>query len=394
MISVKEAYSRIKSGITLLKPLTVKLRDGLGLVLAADVRSPLNSPPFDNSAMDGYAFRFGDFKNKRAIKVIAEIQAGGSFSKTLKTGEGVRIFTGAQVPRGADTVVMQEKAVVENGVLQINDAVLAKGTNIRLAGSQIGKGKVALSKGHLLSAGSVGYLVSLGISEVKVYPSPSVAIIITGDELVSAGKALKPGQIYESNGIMLSAALQQHGINHIKLIRARDRMQDVEKAFLKAIEGFDCVIFTGGISVGDYDFVGDVLKKHRVKEVFYKVRQKPGKPIYFGVKNKKPVFGLPGNPASVLTCFYEYVLPALRMMMNHPKPFLTELEFPLKVAYKKKPGLTHFLKAKTDYRSVEILPGQESYKLSSFSEANCLVVLDESTEFIQDNTLVKVHLIH
>lgn len=393
MHGVEEAYSRIKSNVTQPKPLTVKLRDGLGLVLASDIRSPLHSPSFNNSAMDGYALRFADYEKGKPIRIIGEVAAGDVFSGKLKSGEAVRIFTGAAVPPGADTVVMQEKTSTLFGNLIIEAHQFSKGLNIRLAGSQIRKGKVALSRGHQLNPASIGYLASLGIHEVKVYGKPKVAVVVTGSELIAPGNELKPGQIYESNSSMLVAVLEKNGFTETKIIPAPDRYQDILKAFDKALEYADVILFTGGISVGDYDFVGDVLKKHRVKEVFYKIKQKPGKPIYFGVKNKKPVFGLPGNPASVLTCFYEYVLPALKIAMNHPQPFPTELLLPLKGTYRKKPGMTYFLKAKTDLKSVEILPGQESYLLSSFADANCLVVLDESTELIQNNHLVKVHLI-
>ncbi|MFM2189995.1 MAG: hypothetical protein RL491_381, partial [Bacteroidota bacterium] len=327
----------------------------------------MHSPPFDNSAMDGYAFRFSDFESGKPLNVSGESSAGKPYLNRLKKFQSVRIYTGAAIPSGADTVVMQEKTSIDQNTLLITDSAIKKGANIRRAGSEIQKGRIALAKGTLLNPSACAFLASIGITKVSVQVKPSVAIIITGNELVKSGKSLKPGQIHESNSIALQLALQKEGINNISILHVRDKPDSMHSAFQKAIAKHDVVIFTGGISVGDYDFTEEVFAKNRVRKVFYKLKQKPGKPIYFGTLKGKGVFGLPGNPASVMTCFYVYVIPALRALQGHPEKELPRLHLPMAHDYRRKPGMTGFMKASTDFKSVQILDGQESYIMRSFA---------------------------
>jgi len=382
--------------INSLKPkgvVTISVEKSIGFVLANDVKGPMHSPAFDNSAMDGYAFRFSDFESGKPLNVSGESSAGKPYLNRLKRFQAVRIYTGAAIPSGADTVVMQEKTSIDQNTLLITDSAIKKGANIRRAGSEIQKGRIALAKGTLLNPSACAFLASIGITKVSVQVKPSVAIIITGNELVKSGKSLKPGQIHESNSIALQLALQKESINNISILHVRDKPDSMHRAFQKAIAKHDVVIFTGGISVGDYDFTEEVFAKNRVRKVFYKLKQKPGKPIYFGTLKGKGVFGLPGNPASVMTCFYVYVIPALRALQNHPDKELPKIHLPLSNDFVRKPGMTAFLKAQTDLKSVQILEGQESYILRSFAHANALVMLEPEKAEVKKGVIVETILL-
>lgn len=393
MITVVEARNAVINSVKQGKKEFLSLQKSSGYILSDDITSPIDSPPFDNSAMDGFAFRYDDFLNQREIKVIGESAAGKSFSKKIKDGEAVRIFTGAEIPAGADTVEMQEKTSVSNDKLIIQDDKIFQGANIRYKGSQIKKQALALEKNSRLNPGSIGFLASIGISKVKVISKPKVAIIVTGNELQKPGAKLKIGNIYESNSVALQTALHSAGINFIKKFIVEDNKKSIRATFKNAMKHYDFILFTGGISVGDYDFVGKVMEEEKVKTIFYKVKQKPGKPLFFGTKNKNYIFGLPGNPASVLTCFYEYVIPALRKFHGYENPFLKSISVSLTKTINKKSGLTHFLKAVTDYKTATPLEGQESFIMKSFSDSNCFIVVPEEVETINAGDEVEIHLL-
>jgi molybdopterin molybdotransferase len=386
----------IQAILNSLKPkgvVTISVEKSIGFVLANDVKAPMHSPAFDNSAMDGYAFRFSDWESINPLNISGTSSAGKPYSDRLKKLQAIRIYTGAAIPLGADTVVMQEKTNIHQNTLLITDLVLKKGGNIRLAGSEIRKGKIALEKGSILNPSACAFLASIGITQVKVHAKPSVAVIVTGNELVKNGKSLKPGQIHESNSVALQLALQMEGINNISVSHVRDNSEAMHRSFQKAVAKHDVIIFTGGISVGDYDFTEDVFAKNRVKKVFYKLKQKPGKPIYFGTTKGKAVFGLPGNPASVMTCFYLYVIPALRSLQNHPDKELPKIHMPLSHGFVRKPGMTAYLKAHTDLKSVQILEGQESYIMRSFAHANALVMLEPEKAEVKKGAIVETILL-
>ena len=393
MISVETASALIQVNSKALPPKKVQVTDALGCVLSEDAFSPVSLPPFDQSAMDGYALRISDFQNGKTIKVIGEVAAGGVFKRKLIEGEAVRIFTGAAIPEGADSVIMQEKISIENGMLIINDTQLKVGANIRKAGSQIKKGKVAITKGTIITAGGIGYLTAMGICTVNIIAQPRITIIVTGSELRKPGERLKNGQIYESNSFALNAVLQSLHLKAFKTITVKDNEQTIFSALKKAIANSDLVLVTGGISVGDYDFTGSSLKKIGVKNIFYKIKQKPGKPLFFGKHKKTLIFGLPGNPAAVLSCFYEYVFPALRIMQGRNDTFLKRINLPIANDYPKKKGLSFFLKGKISEKTVIPLDGQESYILSSFALADCIIYLPEETENITAGEMVETHLL-
>ncbi|MCC6600107.1 MAG: molybdopterin molybdotransferase MoeA, partial [Crocinitomicaceae bacterium] len=328
-----------------------------------------------------------------SIKITGEVAAGANFTKKIKRGQAVRIFTGAMIPAGADTVVMQEKSSVLANELFIEDTQLSLGTNVRNKGEQIKKGKVALAKGSTLTAGAIGYLAALGIVKVKVVSKPKVAVITTGNELVSPGNKLNAGQIFESNSYMLRAALLSVQVDNVKLFSVPDNETKIFNCLKRAIKNFDLVLITGGISVGDYDFVGSSLEKIGVNNIFYKINQKPGKPLFFGNSGKTPVFALPGNPAAVLSCFYEYVFTALQIMRGQKNIFLPNVQLPISTDFSKKKGISLFLKGNISPNGVIPLKGQESFVLSSFAVADCLIYLPEHSENLKTGELVEVHLL-
>jgi len=392
MISVNEAKKIIQEQVSPLDPVQLPLLQAAGLTLAADVFSMIDSPPFNQSSMDGYAFCFDGWKNNAALEIEGEIAAGSNTTKTYSSEKAVRIFTGAPVPQGTDTVVMQEKVTVTKGVLTIEDQNIHLGVNVRLKGTDSKVGELALKAGNKLTPGAIGFLTGIGITSVSVFPKPAVSIIVTGNELQAAGKPLQHGQVYESNSATIRAALQQLNINEVKVFWAEDNLNVLQKTLEEAISVSDVIVLMGGISVGDYDYVLQAAENCGITKLFHRIKQKPGKPLYFGKKENKLIFGLPGNPSSVLTCYYEYLFPALQQLSNQLVG-LKELEVPLLKSINKVAGLTQFLKGYFDGEKVMPLGAQESYRLSTFANANCLIVLDENTNHCEVGENVNIHLL-
>ena len=390
MISVEQALKFIEDNVKPLKPVVMKLEEALGLVVSSDIYSPLDIPAFPQSSMDGYAIAFEEGITDYIIS--GEIPAGFEKATTLSKGSAARIFTGAPVPQGANTVVMQEKTIVSSGIVKITDDKLQKGNNVRLVGTEMRKGQLALAKGSKLNPLSIGLLAGLGIDKVSVYPKPRVGIIITGNELQKPGTALSFGQVYDSNSYSLRAALLQQNIEVLHLLQSIDDINKLSTQLNTLLENSDLILLVGGVSVGDYDFTLPAFEKCGVTPIFHKIKQKPGKPLLFGKKENVIVFGLPGNPASVMTCFYEYLLTAIGIMTSSNLS-LKSKEAKLEEGYIKPQGLTCFLKAYYDGQSVRIQTGQESYKLSSFAEANCLVVLPQESREVIAGEIVTVHLL-
>ena len=388
MISVQEAQEIINQNIPKGKHQILPLKDAFGYITSEDIYSKYNIPNFSQSSMDGYAIRFED-KNLK-LKIVGEMSAGITEPLHLESGTACRIFTGAPLPIGADTVVMQEKIKMEsNDHLIIKDVDLEKGLNVRVSGSDAKKDSIAISKDSYLSAAAIGYLAGIGCTEVTVYSPPSVSLILTGNELVQPGNILEFGLVFESNSYQLESVLRQCGINSIEKFWVKDDPLEVEETLNLAISKSDIVILVGGVSVGDYDYVIDATKKCGILQQFHKIRQKPGKPFYFGIKDEKLVFGLPGNPSSALTCFYLYIAPLLSKIME--RPTITEkIKATTTAAYKKKAGLTHFLKATFADEKVTPLHAQESYRLQSFAGANCLMILPENSEGCDKDEVVEI----
>jgi len=389
MINVDEALNRILQTVSPLSKQSVSLENALGFTLAEDIFSPIEMPPFDNSAMDGYAVADED---TATYTVIGEIKAGDNASNIfLNPGEAIRIFTGAMVPKSATTVVKQEITSRQDNTLTILESY-PQGANIRKRGEQIQQGALALESGTTLNAASIGFLGMLGISEVKVYRKPKIKILITGNELIAPGKPLEPGQIYESNAVTITSALRELGCD-ANVVHIKDNYEKTASTVNAMLDDCDLIISSGGISVGDYDFVGKAMVENGVNSEFYKVKQKPGKPLFYGLNTTCKVFALPGNPASALTCLYLYVLPAIRKMTGAAELNLEKREVTLRDDYSKRAGLTHFLKGFVSGNEVQLLNSQSSSMLNSFATANCLIRIDEEQSEVPAGTTVSVYML-
>ena len=389
MISVEEAKLHIDARIAPMKPVFIPIEEACGLVLAESINAPYSIPNYRQSSMDGFALNIEDLKE--ILPIIGEIPAGTQEPFHLPQRKTVKIFTGAPVPDEANVVVMIEKCEIINETLIILDDKLKFGDNIRPIGSEIQKGALAMEAGMSITPAAVGFLAGIGIDRVKVIPKPKIKIIITGNEIQEPGTVLTFGKTFNANAYLLKAAFAQIGIYSIETAIIEDNLQTIQNELQESISSFDMVIVSGGVSVGDYDFTGMAFDNCGIEKIFHKIKQKPGKPILFGMKNNIPVFGLPGNPASVLTCFYEYLLPALGKLMQR-KMELQKLQVQLSNNYIKLAGLTHFVKAFYNGESVSILTGQESYKLNTFARANGLVVLPESSKEFHAGDWVEFHL--
>jgi len=386
MIEVKEALEIVAANNNAMPRQKIKVQKARGYVVAETIYSPISMPPFRQSAMDGYAFTHSI---RHQYDIVGISQAGDHSNIKLKQNEAIRIFTGAYVPDDADTVVMQEHVMANTDSILIAQ-MPEKNTNVRAKGEQIGKGDVVFEPNTLLTPAAIGFLACLGITEIEVYKKPKIGILVTGNELVEPGKKLKKGKIFESNSIMLQAALETIGIEKTKVYRVKDNLEATKKALKSILKKNDIVLISGGISVGDYDFVKEALLKNGVEELFYKINQKPGKPMFFGSKKDTLIFALPGNPASSLTNFYIYVLPALKNKMGFYEIHKPKVVRKLNSEIKNDTGKTLFLKAKYDETNVTILDGQSSAMLNSFAIANGLVIVEQDVENIKEGQLVTI----
>ncbi len=385
-ISVQEAKEILKGLSLARKKVLLPLQKSLGYWTAVPMYAPMQVPSFDNSGMDGYAIAWEDEGESRLLAQV--VQAGAFPDFTLEKGTAVRIFTGAPVPQGADTIVQQEWVRIEGDRIFFEREKLTQGMNLRRAGSQCEQGQLILPEGTRITPGTIGLLASLGIEEVSVVAAPQVSIILTGDEVVELGQALQPGQIYNANGPALLGYLSQLGISDVKVYKVKDDPTEVIRVIGEALASSDVLLLTGGISVGDFDFVKEGLAENGVETLFYKVKQKPGKPLLAGIKEGKLIFALPGNPASVLTCFMQYVKPSLGQWMGNPAAWEHSITYPLATNWEKQVKLTVFLKARLVAGQVEVLPGQESFNLLSFGSADGLIQINEDQHSLQEGTLV------
>jgi len=390
MITVEEAFELVKNNVIPTQiSMLCEVTKALGLVLAEDVISPINMPPFRQSAMDGYALNIHD---DSSYKIIDEIKAGDEHHPVLKAGDAVRIFTGSAVPDTANTVIMQEKVTADKNQLQLNNPAKLK-ENIRSKGSQIKEGDIALKKGTKLTPAAIGFLLTLGIIKVIVFKKPKIGLVTTGNELIKAGQPLTYGKIYESNSGMLYTGLLSLGYTDATLYKVKDDYNSTVTILDKVISENDVVLITGGISVGDYDFVGKALLELGTEQIFYKVKQKPGKPLFFGKIKDKPVFALPGNPASALSNFYVYVYPSLEKLSGNLNFSINKGTAILRDEYLKKGNRSQFLKAYHKKGKVSILEGQSSAMLHTFAIANAFVYIPgEVTKYSKGDLVTVLHL--
>ncbi len=394
MIGCDEAKKIIEANCGILPSETMFLALASGFVAAEDVTSPVSLPLFKNSAMDGFAL--DSFQTALSLRITGDIKAGDAPSE-MSQGDTKRIMTGASLPKGADTVLEKENSVVQDGFLILKEPVPA-GKNVRHPGEEIKKGELALSKHSVINPGTIGFLSGLGLERISVVRKPRVSVIATGSELTRPGSPLKPGKIYDSNTAMLLSALGDLRIQPVLIRQVKDDPKLIHKILSFALKNTDVVIVTGGVSVGEHDPVKAVLGEAGVETLFWKVSQKPGKPIYFGKKNKTLVFGLPGNPAAVFTCFYEYIYSAIRLLSGYASPYLSVETARLLGTVESEAGKALFLKGRVtldeeNRRSVLLLKNQRSHMLSSFSEANALVAIPPSSKTLETGELVPVHLL-
>jgi molybdopterin molybdotransferase len=389
MITVQEAFSILQANLPTLNEVEYSLLKARKHILSQPVFSPINMPPFRQSAMDGFALCLHD---TLVYEIIGEIKAGDSHLVELLPGQTVKIFTGAAVPDSAQAVIQIEKVTADGTQLILDTAVLPE-TNIRPIGEQISVGDLALEKETLLNAAAIGFLAGLGFTKVSVYQKPKIGIVVTGNELSKPGTALEYGKVFESNGIMLESALMDSHYNEISLYEVNDDFENTKNKLQTALTTNDVVIVSGGISVGDYDFVAKALKELNVETLFYKVNQKPGKPLFAGKLNNKMVFALPGNPAACLTCFYVYVLPTLNIVSGSKANYQQTILFPITHDYEVKNTRSQFMKASIINGEAQILSHQASSMINSFSVANGLIYLPNGNFNLKKGDKIEVYLL-
>jgi molybdopterin molybdotransferase len=390
VLPIREALDRCLAYTLPVRPETVPLRHAAGRVLAEDVRASVGLPPWDNSAMDGYALGSagtadsscdapldGDY-TVGPLPVVEVIPAGYAPQRAIGPGEAARIFTGAPVPEGAVAVVMQEDTDLGRDLVRLR-ARPKPGANIRRAGEDVAVGDVVATRGQTLTAARIGLLAALGTTEVVVAGKPRVAIVSTGDEVIPAGQPLGPGQIYSSNTDQLARLVEDAGGIPVDCGIAPDTLDGVRAAFHRALDA-DLILTTGGVSVGDFDVVREAMADLGAEMTFWKVRIKPGKPLAHGVIGGVPTFGLPGNPVSCFVNFLVFVRPVLRTSLGDPKPHLPVWNAVLDVALRKRPGRADLQRVRLYWGDdgqlhADTAGSQGSHVLSTLSKASGLALL-------------------
>ncbi|MGZ8270057.1 MAG: molybdopterin molybdotransferase MoeA, partial [Methylophilus sp.] len=371
---------------------TITIRESLGRVLSKDIISPCNVPNHHNSAMDGFAYKFEDAN--KPLKIIGTAFAGRPYASNIQSSECIKIMTGAVIPAGADTVVMQERTTTIDNMLTITE-IPQKGANIRLAGEDLSLGQTVLAKGHLMRPADLGLIASLGQGEVEVYRKLKVAFFSTGDELVGVGQPLEEGQIYDSNRYTLYGMLNRLGVEVHDLGAIPDQIDLLESTLLDAASNHDVVITSGGVSVGEADHMKTLLSKHG-QVLFWKINMKPGRPLAYGKVNNAHYFGLPGNPVATMVAFYQFVRDALVVLMGSTMMSMPLFSIECSAPIKKAKGRTEFVRGLLyiDGGIWKVKPtgNQSSGVLSSMSAANCFIVLDEATGSCEVGTQVQVQM--
>ncbi len=397
MIEYRQALGRILARAPLCPSERIPLADALGRILAVDIHARESIPPFHKAAMDGYAVRATDtvFPGGRAfveLPVTEDLPAGRISRRGLKPGQAARIMTGAALPRGADAVVMVEDTKDVGPGVHILRTV-KKGENTGKAGEDVKKGETPLKKGMLVGPAEIGMLAALGSASVRVRRRPKVAVIATGDEIAEPGARKGPGHIWNSNGYSLLALARQAGADPVYQGIARDSRSAL-KGKIRKSEGADILVISGGVSVGDHDLVRDQLCDFGVEPVFWKVSVKPGKPVFFGVKRKQLVFGLPGNPTSAMVTFLFFVRPAIDKMLGQKTSEMRTGKAILDKGIDLKPGRTQFLRGRITSRGpllrAALHPNQKSGVLKSMVESDILVIVPPKTSRLEKGQEVDV----
>ena len=396
-LSVTVAQQCVLEAVSAFGAEQVKLEQSLGRVLAEEVRANRDQPPYDISAMDGYALRSADLDNVPAtLEIIEDIKAGDMPTKTLASGQCARIMTGAPMPLGADAVIRVEdtEALAGNRV-QINQAV-KPGNDIRRLGENMRNGEVVLTPGTAITPGVIGVLATVKRAQVQVYRRPRVAILSTGNELEGLDEPVDPNKIPNSNSYALMAQVQALGIEPVLLGIARDDPEELARYLKRGLE-YDVLLVSGGTSVGVHDYVRPTIEALGAKMLFWRVSMKPGHPVAFGKVGEKIIFGLPGNPVSSMVCFEEFVVPALRRMMGHARTHRRTIEARMTHNVKHQPGRTEFIRvllAKEEGGYAATSTGaQGSGMLLSMARADGLAVVPSDSAGLAAGSMVEVQLL-
>ncbi len=388
MLPVVEALEIILSAVQMRPAQIISLTESLGCVLAQDVASPINLPLWDNSAVDGYAVHSSDVADANEsspihLRVAATVPAGTAAETRLDPQTCARIFTGAPIPEGADAVVMQEDTHPHHeGYVAVEESV-EPGENIRHAGDDVGKDEIVLRSGGVLGPMQLGMAAAVGLAQLAVYPRPRVGVLVTGAEIIEPGRSLHAGQIYDANSYTLCALVKQAGCEPVELGIADDTREDLHEKIDYGLSECDAVITVGGVSVGEYDFVKEVLAELGYEQKFWKIAMRPGKPFVFGARGDKLVFGLPGNLVSAAVTFLILVRPALLKMRG-----VAEIDLPTVTAeavedFVSHGDRAHYMRATLQWDGkkwlAKPLPRQGSHVISSLVNADCLVEVPKET---------------
>jgi molybdopterin molybdotransferase len=377
LISIAQAQRLVLERAKRLEAERVPIERAAGRVLAEPAAAAVDLPPFASSAMDGFALRSADTADAPVtLPVVERIAAGVPASRPLAAGEAMGIATGGVVPEGADSVVPIELVEERSAGLLVPQPV-PEGANVRNSGGDVREGEAVLEPGVVLGPSRVGALAAAGVAEVRCTKRPRVGILVTGSELRQPGEPLEPGQIYESNGLLLATALQQAGAVPAQLGVVSDDEEEHRRTMERALLGFDMLVTTGGASVGPHDLVRKVQAELRVEEVFWGVAIKPGKPVAFGVRRDHLVFNLPGNPVSVLATFELLVRPAVNALLGLPDPLPAFQSGVLAAPVRRNADRDELVRAVVSgegwEKALEALPGQESHMIVRAGRANALV---------------------
>jgi molybdopterin molybdotransferase len=402
MLDFDEALEKILKHTKRLPAVKISIAESLGRVLAKEIKTREPIPRFDSSSVDGFAVRREDIneaskENPVRLRLQGTRQAGTSRPLSLKPGRTMKIMTGALLPKNTRAIVMKEHVAIDGGIAEFT-LPAKEGENVRRKGEEFTRGEIVLSRGTIITPPVVGMLATLGFASIKAYRVPRVALIVTGNELRTPSGTLRAGEIRDSNSYALAAALRAVGISPTLVLHVPDSREQISRAFARALKKGDVVVSAGGVSVGDFDFVKEVLNDLRVKTVFWRVAMKPGKPNYFGTRGARLVFGLPGNPVSALVSFEMLVMPALRKMMGIHSSEILNSSATLESDVRKGAGRIEFVRAiasrsSDGHLTVRPVEGQGSHMVGGLAVANCLIKFPKESELINKGEVVAIRML-
>ena len=399
MISINEALSIINNNIPKPQQILMPLKQCFNRILAEDLTSPEPLPRYTNSAMDGFAVRWDDVKivkddNSVDLKIIGESFAGIPYQGIVNNGETVTVSTGSAIPDGADTVIPIEVVQIKDNIAKILD-IKKKGNYVRNQGEEIKTGDIILKEGQELNPAAIGLLASVGIKEIKTFKPPDIAIITTGTELMPLESDLKPWQIRDSNSIMLKSAVEDSNANIIFTAYSKDDINLIKKVISEAEIKSDLILISGGVSVGPHDYVKQAVLELGFKQLFWNVYQKPGKPLFAAIKNNKMLFGLPGNPVSVLNCYAYYVHPVIQKLLGRTFNWkIIEAILSNSVNNKdERPNFQKFIINKNENQTAVAIPieKQGPQFLTSIANANGFTIIESNISYQKDD-IIKINL--